>query len=96
MKLKNPFSDKTRLLFIDVYSCFKCGSNQSVEMDHIMGRISNSPLNASPLCRKCHSEKAGYDGKIEQLRKTAAYLKKTEYKLCEKDLNFLEMYKLDD
>lgn len=91
MKLKNPFSNKTRLLFIHVHSCSKCGKNQSLELDHIYGRVSNSPLNVSVLCRKCHMGKVadGYLGKIVQLKKTSDFLKNNGYKITKKDKNFL-------
>lgn len=56
MELKNSFSDSTRALFMDCYACFKCGSNQNLELHHIFGRISNSPFNAAPVCRNCHDK----------------------------------------
>lgn len=55
MKLKNPFSDKTRNLFLDIYACMDCGrSDQFLELHHITGRDSNSPFNAIALCKVCH------------------------------------------
>lgn len=48
MQLRNPFSSATRLLF-DVWICWKCGGNGQqkggLELHHIVGRSSNSPLN---------------------------------------------------
>lgn len=55
MKLRNPFSEETRLLFLYVYACFDCGrSDRGVELHHITGRNDNSPTNAFPICRVCH------------------------------------------
>ena len=56
MKLKNPFSQNTRLLFLYCFSCFNCGrSDRGLELHHITGRNDNKPTNAIPLCPECHS-----------------------------------------
>jgi len=56
MKLKNNFSQETRLLFLYVYSCFNCGrSDKGLSLHHITGRNSNAKENAIPLCLECHS-----------------------------------------
>jgi len=88
--LKNPFSESTRSLFIFVKNCSRCGSNQSVELDHIEGRISNSPYNASPLCRECHMNKVskGWRGRKEQRQWTRDFLDKQDYKETKKDIEF--------
>lgn len=54
MRLRNPFSDETRALFIDVYACYLCGRNQPLELHHIFGRESACAFNASVLCLFCH------------------------------------------
>jgi len=55
MKLRNPFPEETRLLFLYVYACFNCKrSDQGLELHHITGRNDNSPTNAFPICRVCH------------------------------------------
>ena len=92
MKLKNNFTSKTRTLFMDVYGCSKCGSNQMVELDHIFGRLSNSPLNASPVCRECHQDKveSRMKGKLMQLGWTLKHLVKGGYDLQRKDYIFLK------
>lgn len=55
MQLNNPFPQETRLLFLYVYACFKCGrSNRGLELHHITGRDSSSAFNACPLCHDCH------------------------------------------
>ena len=55
MKLRNQFSQETRLLFLYVYSCFDCGrSDQGLELHHITGRNDSKATNAFPICRVCH------------------------------------------
>jgi hypothetical protein len=93
MKLQNPFSTKTRELFRDAqYSCWICGSNGGgmTELNHIIGRESNNPLNASVLCRECHSH-VGHSKEehVQLLKKTMAYLVNQGYKLSEKDYGFI-------
>lgn len=93
--MKNPFSEKTRWLFVqDGYvKCFECGRNQA-ELHHILGRISNSPLNAIPLCRKCHN--AGNihspEKEREYLNKTFRYLVEINYIMTKKDGEFGKTY----
>lgn len=91
MKLRNPFSDKTRALFMYCYECWVCGRNQSLEINHIFGRMSDSPLNASVLCRDCHST-VGHSWEEERnlLRKTILFLRAQGYKLTKEDELFLE------
>lgn len=92
MKLKNPFTDETRALFLDVqYDCWKCGSNQGVEAHHIFGRMSNSPLNLAPLCRKCHEAVTHSDYEQKYLLGiTLTYLEKVGYKKTQADYDFLD------
>lgn len=55
MELSNPFPASVRLRYLYVYACFKCGrSGLGLELHHIVGRGSASPLNACPLCPACH------------------------------------------
>lgn len=58
MKLKNPFSEITRLAWMGHWECVVCGCNGNerggLELHHIAGRISNSILNSSILCGGCH------------------------------------------
>lgn len=59
MYLSNPFSQQTRLLYLYRYDCDLCGRNGQgrggLQLHHIFGRVSSSPLNASLLCGECHS-----------------------------------------
>lgn len=93
--MKNEFSDETRSLFIFNYQCFSCRYTKPLELHHIFGRRregSDSPLNASPICRDCH-EKGGIhrrENREKLLNKTLKYLERQNYKLTEKDLSFLE------
>ena len=97
--MKNNFTEKTRELFIFRYDCDMCGSNQNLELHHIFGRVSDSPLNASLLCHSCHyrhhSQKPfSEEEKIKLIQKEVIYLKTQGYKLTEKDKLFMIKYKL--
>lgn len=65
MKLKNPFSNDTKVMFMYCYSCFDCGrSDRGLEIHHVTGRNDNKPTNAIPLCPECHSH-AGHSQEEE-------------------------------
>lgn len=92
MKLKNPFTEETRALFLDAqYDCWLCGGNQGVEAHHIFGRVSNSPLNLAPLCRKCH-ERINHNDVEEKylLGLTIGYLDRVGYRKTDADYEFLK------
>lgn len=91
MKLRNNFTDKTRALYLGKWECDLCSSNQMLEINHIRGRESNSPLNASILCRQCH-EHVGHSEEEEQelFFKNLVYLKNIGYELTESDSDFME------
>lgn len=95
MKLKNPFSDSTRYLFFETrYECWLCGSNDSCELHHIAGRISDSPLNGSVLCHHCHSQVTHSEEEEKDLfAKNLRYLMKNKYEINEKDMSFISSYK---
>ena len=66
MKLRNPFSQETRLLFLYIYACFDCGrSDRGLELHHITGRNSSAKENAIVLCIECHS-RVGHTKKEEK------------------------------
>lgn len=98
MKLKNPFSQKTRWLFHSVrFKCFKCGSNGTnrggMELHHIFGRVSKSPYNAAPLDHTCHEHILHNDQEQQDLlKKTKKYLDSVGYKPTEDDLEFLQKH----
>jgi len=92
MKLKNPFSDETRELYFWNYACWSCGKNNNLELDHIQGRESNSPLNAYLNCRACHSAKNTKDNG-KRLQKALEFLALSNYQFTEKDVAFYEKYK---
>lgn len=94
MKLKNPFTNETRWLFHDArYQCWICGGNQNIELHHIAGRISSSPLNASPVCHSCHAQ-VGHSEEEEKLlfKRTLHYLTTHDYKINKKDHEFINSY----
>lgn len=97
MKLENPFSNETRLLFADAWMCWECGSNGNkrggLELHHITGRDSSSPFNAAVLCKVCH-EKVGHTDEEEKyyFAKTIAYLledKENKFKVGQREEDFL-------
>lgn len=91
MKLRNPFPQEVKLLYLYRYDCDLCGSNQMLELHHIVGRSSNSAFNASLLCHKCHG---GMSHHVEE--ETRLYeanrrqLQRIGYVATDKDLQFLK------
>lgn len=103
MKLRNPFSDYVRQLYLyNCYTCWECGGNGSgsggggIELHHIYGRVSASALNSAPLCHTCHS-KVGhtYEEHQRYLQKTIQFLLSQGYQLTDEDNAFLESVKKD-
>ncbi len=94
MNLRNPFSDKVRVAFIDYWECYFCQKNYPLELHHIKGRESNSALNASVLCNECHSHigHTEYEEQVLMLR-TVKFLVNNNYKFDEIDLEFYAKYK---
>jgi len=91
MKLRNSFSDKTRLLFLDTQYCLDCGSNQMPEIHHISGRQSKSPLNAIVLCHDCHA-RCGHNELEEKKYFEIAllFLMQIGYSFTDDDIKFVE------
>lgn len=93
MKLQNPFSEETRLLWLDHHSCADCGTNGGgmLELHHITGRDSNATVNGVVVCNECHSH-FGHNKDEEQrlFAKNLAILKSKHYKLTEEDERFME------
>lgn len=56
MQLKFDFSQDVRLLYLYTTACCLCGSNQMLEIHHILGRVSDSAFNSSVLCKECHAK----------------------------------------
>lgn len=90
MKLRNNFTEETRNLYLYRYDCDRCGSNVMLELHHIRGRCSNSPLNASILCHDCHGH-VGHKKEEEQIlfAKNLQFLVREGYELTSEDLDFL-------
>ena len=94
MNLKNPFTVETRLLFMGVWSCWDCGSNGvnrgGLEIHHIVGRSSNSPLNAALVCNACHAHFNHSQEEEQRLFfKTLKFLKAIKYELTSQDMYFM-------
>ena len=91
MKLDNPFPLEVRVLFLYVYSCFRCKrSDRGLEIHHIVGRSSSSAFNACVLCKDCHAH-IGHskEEEKEMFSYTMKFLLNENYKPIEKDYNFL-------
>ncbi len=95
MQLKNPFTQKTRLLFLYEHSCFDCGrSDKGLELHHIVGRASNSPLNAYLICMECHSHaNHSFKEEAKYLQQTLKFLMHNKYNLTEKDIEFYNKHR---
>ena len=99
MKLQYDFSPETRALFYGVYACADCSQNVNLQLHHIFGRISDSPLNAIILCESCHKLVTGTRGeKVRYFLHTLDYLRRNalqgltgHYKLTENDENFIRL-----
>lgn len=95
MFLNNPFSLDTRLLYLGVWYCWICGGNGQnkggLELHHIVGRSSNSPLNSALLCHECHSH-MGHSQEEERalFLKTLRFLRSIKYQLTSQDMYFME------
>lgn len=95
--MRNPFTQETRELFRYNHACAWCGMNQPDALHHIMGRVSSSPLNASPIHnRKCHIGNGTLENDESRsmlLKWTLEYLHNDGYKFTEEDEEFYEKYK---
>ena len=91
MKLKNPFPSEVRELYIFENCCHECGSNQMLELHHILSRVSSSPLNCRLLCHKCHTNYTNFDKGL-LLRKQLEWLVLIGYKFKDVDYDFYNKY----
>lgn len=95
--MRNPFSHETRNLFFYNYSCFWCGQNSWDALHHILGRVSSSPLNASPIHNlQCHIGNhalESFEAKSRLLKQTLKYLLSEDYTLTAEDKQFKETNK---
>lgn len=74
-----------------------CGSNGNnrggLELNHIFGRISSSPFNASLLCHECHSHVGHTNKEHAQLfTLNAKFLMENNYQATEEDKIFIDGY----
>jgi len=93
--MKNNFTDEVRAEFIFENTCWRC-NRPNPELHHILGRCSNSILNAYPLCRTCHSkhsEMTKEPNKKKFLNETIRFLAKSGYKWKIEDIKFYLTYK---
>ena len=88
--MKNNFTDEVRAEFIFETTCWRC-NRPNPELHHILGRCSNSILNAYPLCRTCHYchiKMMKEPNKKKFLNETIRFLAKSGYKWKQEDLEF--------
>ena len=94
--MKNNFSEETRELFIWNKECFWCGMNHWNCLHHIMGRVSDSPLNAAPLnnfdCHIGNGKLSLFENRSKFLEKTLCYLERSGYTQTKKDKAFKKKY----
>ncbi|MFA5397976.1 MAG: hypothetical protein WC346_18335 [Methanogenium sp.] len=94
--LKNEFTQETRDLFFWNKKCWWCGQNHWNCLHHILGRVSNSPLNAAPIANfGCHignGKLSQFEVRKKMLKKTLEYLLENGYVLTEKDKEFKKKY----
>lgn len=98
MKLDNPFSLETKLLFIDVHNCWFCNRNENYgkEAHHIYGRVSSSPVNCAILCSQCHSRIKHNDKEQQELLQiTLVFLARINYSFTDNDFIFLSTIERD-
>jgi hypothetical protein len=98
MNLQNPFSVKTRMLWMDCWECQICRSNGTesggLELHHIEGRGSDSALNSCLVCKGCHSSLGHSQDEEETLYEEAlTFLYNCEYKLTKEDLEYVKTNK---
>lgn len=101
--MKNEFTPETKALFNESgLKCWFCGnvlrrdkfgfSQEVSAFHHILGRISNSPLNCSPIhnegCHLYNYKLQSFEEKSKLLKKTIRFLLKRDYCLTEKDIEF--------
>jgi len=96
--LRNDWRKKTYYLFEDA-KCWWCDSaakkDERVDaLHHILGRCSNSPLNACPIhnfhCHIGNGKLSWKETKIDLLQKNIDFLSQTDYELTEKDEEFIK------
>ena len=94
--LKNQFDqDELRKNFTFNTTCWFCSKSHANIFHHILGRSSNSILNAAPMenqeCHlKYHPRHLLKENQIALLKKTYDYLMDQGYKLKKKDKEFIE------
>jgi len=94
--MKNNFSEETRELFIWNTECWWCGMSHVDCLHHILGRISDSPLNVAPLnnfdCHIGNGKLSQFENRKKFLNKTLSYLKSSGYILTKKDKIFMKKH----
>lgn len=78
------------------YTCCWCNQNHADALHHILGRVSNSPLNAAPIGNlSCHIGNYaldGFDVQARLLQRTYKFLMSEGYLLTSEDKEFKNKY----
>jgi len=94
--MRNSFTEATRELYRDNQICVLC-DQQATDLHHIKSRVSNSPLNCSPLCRECHSKmKHNNEEELTLFLFNLAYLDTVGYNINNDDINFIKQNNWED
>lgn len=90
--MRNNFSEETRELFFWTNICWWCDRSHANCLHHILGRLSDSPLNAAPINNfECHignGKLSLFDTKKNLLNKTLDFLLESNYTLTKEDKQF--------
>lgn len=96
MKLKNDFKEKDKELFFWNKECWICNKQHVDCLHHIMGRVSDSPLNSAPInnfdCHIGNGKLSQFEIRRKLLKKTLDYLLENGYELTKKDRDFMKKY----
>lgn len=91
MFLQNPFPQEILIETKSHYYCWQCGSNQILQLHHIVGRSSNSRLNGCVLCDECHRVVTHSQEEEQRFCNLAILFWYSKgYKWTDQDVKFLE------
>lgn len=98
MNLRNPFPNKVREFYRDVWKCSLCACNginrDGLSLHHIKGRESSSALNCAILCGVCHACMNHNDKEEKELMGIQIkFLVRMNYEFSKNDLKFYAKYK---
>lgn len=94
--MRNSFSEKTRELFESMLMCCWCRLPGADCIHHIMGRVSNSPLNGIKIhnfsCHIGNGSLDSFENRSKFLKETQAFLDSIGYDYTDDDRKFMDKY----